>query len=174
MIVFRTPKGWTGPKEIDGQPIENTWRSHQVPMSHVRGDEKNTRMLEEWMRSYHPDELFDGDGRIIDTIAANNPAGTRRMSANPHTNGGVLTRDLRLPDFRDYGVDVPTPGGAIAQATAVLGQWLAGVVDSNRDRFRIFGPDETASNRLSATVQAGGKAWEAGVLPTDEHLTRSG
>src|SRR5690625_322912 len=161
MIVFRTPKGWTGPKELDGKPVENTWRSHQVPMSDVRGNAENTRILENWMRSYGPDELFDDNGHISPAIAANNPVGIRRMSANPHANGGLLTRDLRLPDIRDYAVDVPTPGGAIDQATLVLGQWLGGVVDQNRDNFRIFGPDETASNRLSATVDAGQKAWAA-------------
>jgi xylulose-5-phosphate/fructose-6-phosphate phosphoketolase len=174
MIVFRTPKGWTGPREVDGVPVENTWRSHQVPMSHVRGNEEYRRLLEEWLRSYRPEELFDEDGRIVPAIAANNPRGTRRMSANPHTNGGLLTRALRLPDFREYAVDVPSPGGAVAEATRVLGTWIADVIDLNRDRFRLFGPDETHSNRLGAAVEKGGKAWQGEVLPTDENLSRAG
>src|SRR5690606_15604615 len=122
--------------------------SHQVPMAAVRGNAEYTRLLEEWMRSYRPDELFGEDGRIEEVVARNNPAGTRRMSANPHANGGMLTRDLDLPDWQEYAVDVPSPGGATAEATRVLGTWVAEVVDRNRENFRVFGPDETNSNRL--------------------------
>src|SRR5690606_7842633 len=125
MIVLQTPKGWTGPREIDGQPIENTYRSHQVPMKDVRGNSEYTELLEEWMRSYRPEELFDDAGRVRDHIRALNPRGGRRMSANPHTNGGQLTRDLVLPDFRTYAVRVDTPGATVAEATRVLGDWLA-------------------------------------------------
>src|SRR5690606_32772273 len=133
MIVFRTPKGWTGPEQVDGLPVEGTWRSHQVPMSAVRGNADYMRLLEDWMRSYRPEELFDEDGRVVADVARNNPVGTRRMSANPHANGGMLTRDLDLPDFRSYAVDVPSPGGATAEATRALGTWLADVVDRNRE-----------------------------------------
>ncbi|WP_298887701.1 phosphoketolase [uncultured Serinicoccus sp.] len=174
MIVFRTPKGWTGPKEVDGLPVEGTWRSHQVPMAAVRGNEDYTRLLESWMRSYRPEELFDEQGRIVPLVARNNPVGTRRMSANPHANGGTLTRDLDLPDFRGYGVHVPSPGAATAEPTRVLGSWLADVVDRNRETFRVFGPDETHSNRLGATVEKGGKAWQAEVVDTDLDLSRTG
>ncbi|NED98646.1 phosphoketolase family protein [Phytoactinopolyspora halotolerans] len=174
MIVFKTPKGWTGPQTVDGLPVENTWRSHQVPMGGVRGNDEYTALLESWMRSYRPEELFDSAGALRAEIARLNPAGTRRMSANPHANGGVLSRDLKLPDFRDYAVDVPEPGGVNAEATRVLGGWLGDVVRANPANFRIFGPDETISNRLKATVDAGGKAWNAEMLPTDEHLSVDG
>ncbi|MCK0110753.1 phosphoketolase family protein [Ornithinimicrobium sp. F0845] len=174
MIVLRTPKGWTGPKEVDGLPVEGTWRSHQVPMASVRGNADYTRLLEEWMRSYRPEELFDEDGRIVEAIARNNPAGTRRMSANPHANGGTLTRDLDLPDWREYAVDVPSPGGATAEATRVLGEWVADVVDRNRENFRVFGPDETNSNRLGAAAERGGKTWVGEVVDTDVDLSPTG
>ncbi|WP_109471714.1 phosphoketolase [Ornithinimicrobium cavernae] len=174
MIVFRTPKGWTGPEEVDGLPVEGTWRSHQVPMAAVRGNEDYTRLLEDWLRSYRPEDLFGEDGRILPVVARNNPVGTRRMSANPHANGGMLTRDLDLPDFREYAVQVPSPGGATAEATRVLGGWVADVVDRNRETFRVFGPDETHSNRLSAAVEQGGKAWQAEVVETDVDLSRTG
>lgn len=174
MIVFRTPKGWTGPKEVDGLPVTGTWRSHQVPMAAVRGNATYTRLLEEWMRSYRPQELFDKDGRVSAQVARNNPTGARRMSANPHANGGLLTSDLDLPDFREYAVDVPSPGGAVAEATRVLGTWLGGVVDRNRETFRVFGPDETLSNRLVGAVEHGGKAWVAETVDTDVDLTRTG
>ena len=174
MIVFRTPKGWTGPTEIDGQKVEGTWRSHQVPMNHVRGNDEYTRLLEDWMRSYRPEELFDEDGRVVDLVARNNPEGERRMSANPHANGGTLTRDLDLPDFREHAVDVPAPGGTMGEATRQLGSWLAEVLDRNRTNFRVFGPDETASNRLSATVDVAGKTWQAETVDTDVDLSRTG
>ncbi|AYY14248.1 phosphoketolase family protein [Actinobacteria bacterium YIM 96077] len=173
-IIFKTPKGWTGPKEIDGQQVENTYRSHQVPMNHVRGNAQYTELLEQWMRSYRPDELFDGNGRPVQDLRRLNPAGDRRMSANPHANGGVLTRDLVLPDFREQAVDVPTPGGSVAEATRVLGDWLARVVQKNPENFRVFGPDETVSNRLGATINASSKVWMAEILPGDEHLATSG
>ncbi|USQ76829.1 phosphoketolase family protein [Ornithinimicrobium cryptoxanthini] len=174
MIVFRTPKGWTGPEEVDGLPVEGTWRSHQVPMAAVRGNEDYTRLLEEWMRSYRPEDLFDEDGRIVEQIARNNPVGTRRMSANPHANGGMLTRDLDLPDWQEYAVDVPSPGGANAEATRVLGTWVADVIERNRETFRVFGPDETHSNRLGAAVETGGKTWVAEVVDTDVDLSPTG
>ncbi|WP_298323737.1 phosphoketolase family protein [Haloactinopolyspora sp.] len=174
MIVFKTPKGWTGPKHLDGHPIEDNYRSHQVPLSNVREDPAQTRRLEEWMRSYRPEELFDDDGRLRADIASVNPSGNRRMSANPHANGGLLTRALKLPDFRNYAVDVPTPGASVAEPTRVLGGWLADVVKANPTNFRVFGPDETASNRLNATVDAADKTWIAQTLPTDDHLSPTG
>jgi xylulose-5-phosphate/fructose-6-phosphate phosphoketolase len=175
MIVLRTPKGWTGPKEVDGKPTEDSWRSHQVPMGDMDKPE-HIRVLEEWMRSYRPEELFDESGRLKPEIAATAPAGERRMSANLHANGGKLLRDLRLPDFRAYAVDVPQPGTVVAEATRVLGTMLRDVMDLNEPNanFRIFGPDETASNRLGAVLEATGKTWLAGTLPTDEGLSPSG
>ncbi len=176
MIVLRTPKGWTGPKEVDGKPSEGTWRSHQVPFADMANRPDHVKLLEEWMRSYRPDELFDGSGRLRPEIAALSPPGARRMGSNPHANGGVLLRDLRLPDFRDYAVDVPAPGAAQAEATRVLGAFLRDVVKLNADsrNFRVFGPDETASNRLGALFEATDKAWVAGRLPTDEGLSPDG
>src|SRR5262249_45543891 len=146
MIVLRTPKGWTGPKEVDGLPVEDTWRSHQVPMGEVRTNDAHRAILEGWLRSYRAEELFDDDGALIPDLAALGPTGQRRMSANPVANGGVRLRELDLPDFRDYAVDVPSPGGATAEATRVLGTWIRDVVDRNRETFRVFGPDETESN----------------------------
>jgi xylulose-5-phosphate/fructose-6-phosphate phosphoketolase len=174
MIVLRTPKGWTGPKEIDGKPVEGTWRSHQVPMAEVRTNEANRAILEDWLRSYRPDELFDADGRLRPEIAALAPTGERRMSANPHANGGLLLRDLVLPDFRDYAVDVPAPGATTAEATRVLGGFLRDVMARNMDDFRVFGPDETASNRLGAILEVTDKAWVAQTLPVDEGLAPGG
>jgi xylulose-5-phosphate/fructose-6-phosphate phosphoketolase len=174
MIVFKTPKGWTGPAEVDGQPVENTWRSHQVPMAAVRGNDAHTAMLAEWMNSYRPEELFDDAGALRAEIAQLNPTGERRMSANPHANGGLLSKDLHLPDFRRHAVEVPAPGVVTAEATRVLGGWLGKVVEANPENFRVFGPDETVSNRLSATVDVGGKAWNAEILPTDQYLSRDG
>jgi xylulose-5-phosphate/fructose-6-phosphate phosphoketolase len=174
VIVFRTPKGWTGPEEVDGNPVANTWRSHQVPLAGVRENDEHRQMLEEWMRSYRPEELFDGNGSLNAEIAKLNPVGQRRMSANPHANGGLLSRDLKLTDFRSYAVDVPRPGEPTAEATRVLGEWLGTVVEANPDNFRVFGPDETISNRLNGTVEAGGKTWNADILPTDQNLSRTG
>ncbi|MGH2380702.1 MAG: phosphoketolase family protein [Candidatus Limnocylindria bacterium] len=174
MIVLRTPKGWTGPKEVDGKPFEDTWRSHQVPMSDVRDDPAHLRLLEEWMRSYRPDELFDAAGQLRPELAALAPRGRSRMSANPVTNGGEVLQALRLPDFRDYAVEVATPGVSSSEATRVLGVFLRDVIDRNRSNFRLFGPDETASNRLSAVFEETDKAWMAERLPVDEHLAPDG
>ncbi|HET6920346.1 MAG TPA: phosphoketolase family protein, partial [Jiangellaceae bacterium] len=174
MIVLRTPKGWTGPREVDGIPVEGTHRAHQVPLAGVRENREHLNLLEQWLRSYRPNELFGADGRLDAGVAAHAPEGSRRMSANPHANGGLLLRDLRLPDFRDFAVDVPAPGEATAEATRVLGTWLAQVVVANPDNFRLFGPDETESNRLDAVYDVTDKVWQAEIVDTDEHLARSG
>ena len=174
MLVLRTPKGWTGPKEVDGLPVEGTWRAHQVPIAKVRGNPEHVRLLSEWLRSYRPEELFDDRGTLVSDLAALAPQGNRRMSANPHANGGELLRDLVLPDFRDYAVDVPKPGKGMSEATKVLGAFLRDVVEGNATNFRIFGPDETASNRLSAVFEVTGRTWEAELEPTDEGLSHDG
>ncbi|MGA8217271.1 MAG: phosphoketolase family protein [Solirubrobacterales bacterium] len=174
MIVLRTPKGWTGPKEVDGVPVEGTWRAHQVPLSGVRENPEHLRELERWMRSYRPEELFDEGGSPVAELAEIAPSGERRMSANPRSNGGLLLRELLLPDFRDYGVEVPRPGTTEAQATRVLGGFLRDVIERNPDNFRLFGPDETASNRLSGVFEATDREWEAELLPTDDHLAPEG
>ncbi len=173
-IVFRTPKGWTGPAVVDGLPVEGTWRSHQVPLANVRTNGEHRRQLEEWMRSYRPWELFDGEGRLVAELAGLPPRGDRRMSANPHANGGMLSRDLSLPDFRDYAVDVPRPATTTAEATRALGGFLRDVVRRNRETFRIFGPDETESNRLGAVFDATDRAWQAALEPTDVGLAAEG
>ncbi len=174
MIVFRTPKGWTGPARVDGRQVEGTWRAHQVPMGEVRTNAGHRAILEDWLRSYRPDELFDDDGRLRPELAALAPAGRRRMSANPVANGGELLRDLDLPDFRGYAVDVPAPGGATAEATRVLGTWLRDVMDRNRETFRLFGPDETASNRLDGVFEVTDRTWVAETLAGDDHLAPDG
>ncbi len=174
MIVLRTPKGWTGPKVVDGLPVEGTWRAHQVPLDGTRTNPEHRAMLEEWMRSYRPEELFDANGCPQPWLAAHAPHGDRRMSANPHANGGVLLADLRLPDFRDFAVPVAQPGGSNAEATRQLGTWLAGVVTDNPSNFRVMGPDEVASNRLSALFDVTDRAWVAEHLPTDDHLAPGG
>ena len=176
MIVLRTPKGWTGPKEVDGQPAEGNWRSHQVPLAKLADSPEHLRMLEEWMRSYRPEELFDEHGRPRDELLAPAPAGERRMGANPHTNGGLLLRDLRLPDFREYAVDVPAPGHGSSEAMRVLGGYLRDVMRMNEDsaNFRVFGPDETASNRLGAVLETTDRAWMAAIEPGDDHLSPDG
>ncbi len=174
MIVLRTPKGWTGPKTIEGHPVEGNWRSHQVPMSEVRTNAENRAILETWMRSYRPEELFDEHGALLPELAELAPTGTRRMSANPVANGGELLRDLSLPDFRDYAVDVPAPGATTSEATRVLGSWLSDVMARNLDNFRMFGPDETASNRLGAVLDVTDKTWMAEIIPSDEHLAGDG
>jgi xylulose-5-phosphate/fructose-6-phosphate phosphoketolase len=174
MIVMKTPKGWTGPKVVDGLPVEGTWRAHQVPLAEVRTNPQHLASLEEWMRSYRPEELFDQDGAVIPEITALAPEGDLRMSANPHTNGGLLTRELELPDFRDYAVAVDAPAVTTSEATRVLGGWLRDVFIANPDRFRVMGPDETASNRLSAVFEATDRVWEAELLDTDDHLSRDG
>jgi xylulose-5-phosphate/fructose-6-phosphate phosphoketolase len=174
MVILRTPKGWTGPKTVDGLPAEGSYRSHQVPLADVRNSATHLAQLEEWLRSYRPDELFDERGRIQPDIAALTPTGDRRMSANPHANGGLLLRDLHLPDFRDYAVTVKTPATTSAEATKVLATFLRDVVERNTDNFRIFGPDETASNRLSPVFETTNRAWLAEILPTDDHLAPDG
>jgi xylulose-5-phosphate/fructose-6-phosphate phosphoketolase len=174
MIVLKTPKGWTGPDKVDGVQVEGTWRSHQVPLASVRGNAEHMEVLEGWLRSYRPEELFDAEGRPVQLLQDWAPKGERRMGANPHANGGRLTVDLELPDFRDFGVEVPRPGGSEAEATRVLGGFLAEVMRRNMSNFRLFGPDETASNRLSAVFEVTNKTWNADVLPTDEHLAPDG
>ena len=174
MLVLRTPKGWTGPREVDGKQTENSWRSHQVPMAAVRDTPAHLRQLEEWLRSYRPDELFDEQGRLVPELAALPPEGERRMSANPHANGGALLRDLVLPDFRDYAVDVAAPGTSTSEATRVLGAFLRDVIARNPDNFRLFGPDETASNRLGDVFSVTGRTWLARTEPDDEGLSPDG
>jgi xylulose-5-phosphate/fructose-6-phosphate phosphoketolase len=174
MIVLRTPKGWTGPEKVDGKQVEDTWRSHQVPMADVRDNAKHLRVLEDWMRSYRPDELFDEDGQLIADLAELAPEGQRRMSANPVTNGGEVLKGLNLPDFAEYAVDVPTPGESTSEATRVLGEFVRDVIDRNRSSFRLFGPDETASNRLQAVFEKTDKAWNAETLPVDVSLSPDG
>jgi xylulose-5-phosphate/fructose-6-phosphate phosphoketolase len=176
VIVLRTPKGWTGPKEVDGKPVEGTWRSHQVPLPAVRDNPAHLAALEEWMRSYRPSELFDEAGAPRPEIVDWLPEGDLRMGANPHANGGRLTRDLELPDFTRYGVKVLAPGEAVAEPTRVLGGWLRDVLTANEPyrNFRLVGPDETDSNRLSAVYEATAKVWRARVEPVDEHLAPRG
>jgi xylulose-5-phosphate/fructose-6-phosphate phosphoketolase len=167
MIVLRSPKGWTGPKEMNGHKLEGSWRSHQVPFADVRNNPANLKMLEEWLRSYKPEELFDAHGHIKAEIRATAPMGDRRMSANPHTNGGVLRRELKLPNIRQYAVQVGTRGTAQYENTKPLGEFLRDVMKDNPTNFRVFGPDETASNRLQALYGASKKTWMADTLPED-------
>jgi xylulose-5-phosphate/fructose-6-phosphate phosphoketolase len=174
MIVLRTPKGWTGPAEVDGKKVEGTWRSHQVPLSETHTNREHMAQLEAWLRSYRPSELFDDDGLLRPELRALAPTGARRMSANPHANGGLLLRDLDLPDFTDYAVAVDEPATETAEATRVLGTFLRDVISRNSDRFRLMGPDETASNRLSAVFESTDKAWLAEIGPDDESLGPEG
>lgn len=174
MIVLRTPKGWTGPKEVDGKPTEGSFRSHQVPLANLATNPQHLAQLETWLHSYRPEELFDNDGALRPEIAALAPAGERRMGANPQANGGLLLRDLELPDFRDYAVEVPAPATTTSEATRVLGTWLRDVVKANLDNFRIMGPDETASNRLSAVFEVTDRAWNAEMRDGDDHLAPDG
>jgi xylulose-5-phosphate/fructose-6-phosphate phosphoketolase len=167
MIVLRTPKGWTGPAEIAGHKVEGSWRSHQVPFSDVRNKPENLQLLETWMKSYKPQELFDEAGRLIPELRELAPTGARRMSANPHANGGLLRKDLKLPDFRKYAVDVPHAGKVLHENTRALGEFLRDVMKNNMTTFRVFGPDETASNRLQSIYQASKKVWMADYLPED-------
>jgi xylulose-5-phosphate/fructose-6-phosphate phosphoketolase len=167
MIVLRSPKGWTGPKEIKGHKVEGFWRSHQVPFADVRDNPANLKLLEDWMRSYQPDELFDGGGRLVPHLKALAPKGNRRMSANPHANGGLLRRELKLPDFRKHAVTVPSHGTSEHENTRPLGEYLRDVLRNNPRSFRVFGPDETASNRLQAVYEASRKTWMAEMLPED-------
>jgi xylulose-5-phosphate/fructose-6-phosphate phosphoketolase len=174
MLILRTPKGWTGPREVDGLQVEGTWRSHQVPVGAARDNREHRRVLEDWMRSYRPEELFDGTGRLRADLRALAPAGERRMSATPHANGGVLLKDLALPDFRDYAVEVTTPGTTTSEATRVLGAFLRDVIAANPTNFRLFGPDETASNRLGDVFAVTDRAWNAERVPGDDHLAPGG
>jgi xylulose-5-phosphate/fructose-6-phosphate phosphoketolase len=176
MLILRTPKGWTGPKVVDGKPVEGTWRSHQVPVDELHQRPEHLKILEDWMRSYGPSELFDRDGRLKPDLAALAPKGNRRMGMNPHANGGLLLEPLRLPPFQSYAVDVKHNGQPMAEATRILGRYLRDVMKLNLERrnFRIFGPDETASNRLDAVLDVTGKTWEGSTLPVDEHLAPDG
>jgi xylulose-5-phosphate/fructose-6-phosphate phosphoketolase len=176
MIILRTPKGWTGPKVVDGKPVEDTWRAHQVPVMDFATKPEHIKILEDWMKSYKPEELFDASGKFISELADLAPKGEHRMGANPHANGGLLLRDLIMPDFRDYAVEVSKPGTENAEATRVLGKFLRDVMKANSDstNFRVFGPDETASNRLEAIYEVSGKVFMEPILPTDEFLTRDG
>ena len=174
MIVLRTPKGWTGPKEVDGVAIEGTFRSHQVPVAKTRSNTGHRVVLEQWLRSYRPEELFDTAGQLVPQLQALAPQGHRRMSANPHANGGQLLRELAMPDFRDYAVAVDRPAVESSGATGVLGGFLRDIIARNPDRFRIVGPDETASNRLSAVFEETNRAWDATTVPGDDHLSPDG
>ncbi|MBZ5740139.1 phosphoketolase family protein [Nocardioides mangrovi] len=174
MIVLRSPKGWTGPKEVDGLRVEGYWRSHQVPFANARTDKGHRKVLEEWLRSYAPDELFDEVGAPAADIAALHPEGELRMSASPHTNGGVLLRDLRMPDFRDYAVTVERPGTGSAEATRVLGGFLRDVMAQNLSTFRMFAPDENSSNRLGDVMEVTDRTWNAEILEYDDHLAPDG
>jgi xylulose-5-phosphate/fructose-6-phosphate phosphoketolase len=174
MIVLRTPKGWTGPATVDGVPVEGTWRSHQVPLAGLADNPEHLRLLEEWLRSYRPEELFDDRGRLRPEVAALAPTGPRRMGANPHANGGLLTRDLDLADFRDCAVEVDRPGHSTSEPTRVLGGWLREVVARNPETFRITGPDETVSNRLGAVLEVTDRVWLARIVEGDDHLAPRG
>jgi xylulose-5-phosphate/fructose-6-phosphate phosphoketolase len=176
MIVLRSPKGWTGPKEVDGLKVEGFWRAHQVPIGDVRGKPEHLALLEQWMRSYQPETLFDQRGALIAELQKLAPEGARRMGANPHANGGALKRELQLPNYRDFAVEVKKPGGAIDEATRTMGKFLREVMRRNADNrnFRIMGPDETASNRLDAVFEATDRVWMEAIEPYDVHLSRDG
>ena len=176
MIVLRSPKGWTGPKQVDGQQVENSWRSHQVPVANCRQDEGHRKILEDWLKSYDPSDLFDSHGRLKAELRALAPKGERRMGANPHANGGLLRKELRTPDFRRYAVPVEAPGAREEQTTKILGDYLRDVMRLNAEsaNFRVFGPDETASNRLGSVLEATDKVWMAERLETDDHLSADG
>jgi xylulose-5-phosphate/fructose-6-phosphate phosphoketolase len=174
MLILRTPKGWTGPKIVDGVQIEGTCRAHQVPLTNVIENPEHLGILESWMRSYKPEELFDAGGALVPELAALAPHGERRMSANPHSNGGLLLRDLVMPDFRDYAVPVERPGAIRAEATRVLGTFLRDILRANEGRFRVFGPDETSSNRLDALFEVTDRMSVARILPSDDHVSPNG
>ncbi|MEO8479724.1 MAG: phosphoketolase family protein [Gemmatimonadota bacterium] len=174
MIVLRSPKGWTGPKVVDRLQVEGTFRSHQVPVAGLAEKPEHLAILEAWMRSYRPEELFDGEGRLVPELANLAPEGERRMGSNPHANGGLLLKDLRMPDWRDYAVEVPTPGTVTAEATRVMGRLLRDVMTMNPETFRVVGPDETASNRLTALFEVTDRAWMEPVLESDSHLAPDG
>ena len=176
MIIMRTPKGWTGPKEVDGLPVENTWRSHQVPLAELATKPGHLKMLEEWMKSYKPEELFDKTGRLIPELAALAPKGNLRMGANPHANGGQLMHDLKMPDFRKYAIDVQSPGTVTAESIRSMGAFVRDIMKLNWERrnFRVFGPDETASNRLGALFDITERVSTAKILKTDDHVSPDG
>ena len=176
MIILRTPKGWTGPKIVDGKKMENYWRSHQVPLAEMAGKPDHVKLLEKWMKSYKPQDLFDENGKLVPELASLAPKKTRRMGDNPHANGGLLLRDLRLPDFRKYAVKLSKPGTETAEATRVMGAFLRDVMKLNAEgkNFRVFGPDETESNRLGAVLEATDRTWLADILPEDDHLSPDG
>jgi xylulose-5-phosphate/fructose-6-phosphate phosphoketolase len=174
MIVLVTPKGWTGPKVVDGKQVEGTWRAHQVPVSELKNHPEHVKIVEEWMRSYRPDELFDDTGRFRAELRALAPVGARRMGANPHANGGELLTDLQLPDFRSYAVRVDKPGQSILESTRILGKFLRDIIQANPKTFRLLGPDETASNRLDAVFEVTNREWVAEILKSDEHLAPEG
>lgn len=174
MIVLRSPKGWTGPAEVDGLKVEGSWRSHQVPFTGARENDSHRAVLEKWLRSYRPEELFDETGAPRAAVRDLHPDGQRRMSANPHSNGGVLLRDLRMPDFTSYAVPVAYPGTGAVESTRVLGTFLRDLMGANMSNFRVFAPDENNSNRLSAVLDATNRAWNARTVPEDDHLARDG
>jgi xylulose-5-phosphate/fructose-6-phosphate phosphoketolase len=174
MIVLRSPKGWTGPRDLDGKKIEGSWRSHQVPFADPRTNPDHLRVLRDWMLSYRPDELFDDNGAPVAAIRDLHPAGERRLSASPHANGGLLLRDLELPDYREHTVTVDEPGTGSVEATKVLGTWLRDVIGANPENFRMFSPDENNSNRLQDVLDATDRTWEAELLPDDDHLAPDG
>jgi xylulose-5-phosphate/fructose-6-phosphate phosphoketolase len=174
MIVLRSPKGWTGPAEVDGLKVEGSWRSHQVPFTQARENDSHRAVLEQWLRSYRPEELFDNAGAPVEAVGGLHPAGERRMSANPHANGGLLLRDLRMPEFADYAVPVADPGTGAVESTRVLGTFLRDIMAANMDNFRVFAPDENNSNRLGAIFDATDRAWNARTVPGDDHLARDG
>jgi len=176
MLILRTPKGWTGPKVVDGKQVEGTWRSHQVPFAELHEKPGHLKILEDWMKSYKPEKLFDDEGKLRAELAELAPKGRRRMGMNPHANGGLVLEPLRLPQFREYAVEVTEPGSPETEATRVLGGYLRDVMKFNLEKrnFRVFGPDETASNRLQAVMEVTGKTWEASTLPIDENLATDG
>ena len=176
MIVMKTPKGWTGPKEVDGKKTEDYWRSHQVPLSEMASKPGHVQLLEDWMKSYKPEELFDEKGKLIPELAELAPKGSRRMGANPHANGGLLLRDLKMPEFEEYAVDVQKPGTVMAEATRVCGRFLREVMKLNQENanFRIVGPDETASNRLDPVFEVTNRVWAGEILPEDDHISPDG
>jgi xylulose-5-phosphate/fructose-6-phosphate phosphoketolase len=176
MLIMRTPKGWTGPKFVDGKPVENTWRAHQVPFSELREKPDHLKLLEDWMRSYKPEELFDSKGAFAEELSDLAPKGRRRMGMNPHANGGLLLQPLRVPNFREFGIEIDGRGTTMAESMRRLGKLLHEVMEANREHrnFRVFGPDETASNRIGDVIPGVGKTWMAATLPVDEDLSPTG
>src|SRR6266852_2011171 len=174
MIILRTPQGWTGQTMVDGKPVEDTWRAHQVPVTNFVSHPDHVKILEEWLRSYSPEELFDRNGKLIAELEELAPSGARRMGANPHANGGLLLKDLRMPDFRGYAVAVPKPGAVDAEATHIQGLFIRDVLKLNGSNFRIFSPDETASNRWAAVFDVTDRCSMQDILKTDVHVSRDG